>query len=109
MKLKEYDVVRLRLALPEHSLPAGAIGTVVMVYDTPPGYEIEFCDEEGVTLALVSLAVTDADRLVERGRGGRRAARVIRLSAALSGAKLKNVQLRARKELMEAILRLWPD
>jgi hypothetical protein len=60
MKLKEYDVVRLRLALPEHSLPAGATGTVVMVYDTRPGYEIEFCEEEGVTLAAAPSCSTPA-------------------------------------------------
>lgn len=66
MNLKEYDVVCLRRPLAEYSLPAGAVGTVVMVYDAPPGYEIEFCDEEGATLALISLAKENADETVTR-------------------------------------------
>lgn len=65
MNLKEYDVVRLRRALSEQSLPAGATGTVVMVYDTPPGYELEFCDEQGGTLALISLTANEGDDLLE--------------------------------------------
>jgi hypothetical protein len=29
---------------------AGTLGTVVMAYSgEPPGYEVEFCDDEGVT------------------------------------------------------------
>jgi len=55
MTLHEYDVVRLRRAYPEHKLEAGAIGAVVMVYDNPPAYEVEFCDADGVTLALLTL------------------------------------------------------
>lgn len=50
-----YDVVRLRTAAPEYGLAAGAIGAVVMVHEKPPGYEVEFCDAEGVTLALLTL------------------------------------------------------
>jgi hypothetical protein len=55
MTMVEYDVVRLRRGLPEHGLVAGAVGAIVMVYDDPPAYEVEFCDESGVTLALVTL------------------------------------------------------
>jgi hypothetical protein len=65
MKLKEYDVVRLRRLRPEHALSVGAAGTIVMVYTDPPGYEVEFCDQNGVTLALVSLSEREADGLLE--------------------------------------------
>lgn len=56
MMFNEYDVVRLRVPLPAHGLAAGTIGAVVMVYETPPGYEVEFVDEAGDTLALVTLS-----------------------------------------------------
>lgn len=42
--------------LPEHGLPAGTTGTVVLVYDNPSeAYEVEFTDPDGYTLALVTL------------------------------------------------------
>jgi hypothetical protein len=55
MSLNEYDMVSLRRALPEHNLAAGAIGAIVLVYEHPGTYEVEFCDKEGVTIALVTL------------------------------------------------------
>ena len=37
-------------------LPAGALGTIVMAYPgVRPGYEVEFCDDNGITLALLTL------------------------------------------------------
>lgn len=56
MTIHEYDVVRLLQPLPEHYLSEGAIGAVVMVFDDPLAYEVEFCNADGVTLALVTLA-----------------------------------------------------
>ena len=47
--------------MPEHNLPAGAVGTVVMDYtkfgpsDLPPAYEVEFIDSQGNTEALVTV------------------------------------------------------
>jgi hypothetical protein len=67
MKPKEYDVVRLLRALPEHNLPAGSTGAVVMDYtehstgDLPPAYEVEFTDSDGVTLALVTVSEDDLE------------------------------------------------
>jgi Domain of unknown function (DUF4926) len=69
MTLQEYDVVRLRRPLHEHALLAGVTGTIVMVYTNPPGYEVEFCDQNGVTLALVTLGVCEVDGLLEICRG----------------------------------------
>jgi hypothetical protein len=61
MKLKEYDVVRLLRPLPQHRLPAGATGAIVMVYPSPLAYEVEFADEHGITIALVTLKGEDLE------------------------------------------------
>ncbi|MET8364799.1 DUF4926 domain-containing protein [Micromonospora sp. NPDC005194] len=51
-----YDVVELREAIPGEGLPAGAVGTVVQVFDgPPPAYEVEFADADGRTVAMVTL------------------------------------------------------
>lgn len=70
MMFQEYEVVRLHRPLPEHNLPMGVIGTVVIVYegplaakDDPLAYEVEFCDADGVTIALVTLHDADLERL----------------------------------------------
>lgn len=55
MKLKEYEVVRLLSPIPEHGLPAGALGTIVMVYPEPLAYEVEFLDKRGNTIAIATL------------------------------------------------------
>lgn len=65
MSIHEYDVVRVRRPVPEHQLPEGAIGAVVMVYEDPPGYEVEFCDGDGVTIALVTLSEADLEKVPE--------------------------------------------
>ena len=56
----EYQVVRLSQDIPEEGLEAGARGTVLMVHPlrpkSPREYEVEFVDEEGATLALLTLA-----------------------------------------------------
>ena len=58
--LNEYDVVKLRVAKPEHGLAAGALGAILVVHKaTKPAYEVEFCDSNGRTIVLLTLA--DAD------------------------------------------------
>jgi hypothetical protein len=43
-------------------LDAGAVGAVVMVYEAdPPGYDVEFTDPQGVTLALLTLRDEDLE------------------------------------------------
>jgi hypothetical protein len=67
MKPQEYDVVRLRRALPEHGLSVGSAGTVVMDYSkysgdaVAPAYEVEFADAEGATTAVVTVAEDDLE------------------------------------------------
>lgn len=54
MAYKTYDVVTAVEALSEFGISAGMTGTVVDVY--PDGeVEVEFCGENGETLALVPL------------------------------------------------------
>lgn len=56
MKRAELDVVVLGEDLPNEGLVKGAVGTIVMVFDTPTlGYLVEFCDKEGRTIAMPAL------------------------------------------------------
>ncbi|ECH8658701.1 DUF4926 domain-containing protein [Salmonella enterica subsp. diarizonae] len=56
MKRAELDVVVLGEDLPNEGLVKGTVGTIVMVFDTPTlGYLVEFCDEEGRTIAMPAL------------------------------------------------------
>jgi hypothetical protein len=64
MRPQENDVVRLLRPLPEHDLPVGVQGTVVMVYrdpGLPSAYEVEFADADGITQALVTLKDDDVE------------------------------------------------
>ena len=66
----EYQMVQLRYTT--GGLAAGTIETVVMVYTNPsPGYEVEFCDPDGFTLALLTLHDDDLVAAPERDRGPR--------------------------------------
>lgn len=61
MTPKQYDVVRLINPLPNYDLAVGSKGTVVMELTKTSGgvvqraYEVEFVDDEGVTLALATV------------------------------------------------------
>jgi hypothetical protein len=65
----EYEMVRLKR--PTGGLVEGTLGTVVTVYTDPwPGYEVEFCDKDGFTLALLTLYDDDLVAATESERGG---------------------------------------
>jgi hypothetical protein len=53
--IKEHDCVVLTEDLPEESLEAGDIGTVVHIHDGGAGYEVEFMTLTGETVAIVTL------------------------------------------------------
>jgi hypothetical protein len=53
--MKEYDLVVLKVPVPEHGLEAGDIGTVVHVYRDGRAAEIEFARANGATVAVVTL------------------------------------------------------
>jgi len=56
MKRSELEVVVLAQDLPDEGLTKGMIGTVVHVFEVPTlAYLVEFCDEEGRTIALPTL------------------------------------------------------
>lgn len=44
------SAIRLKKPLHGTDIPIGSTGIVVMVYHDPPGYEVEFMDDEGDTL-----------------------------------------------------------
>ena len=53
--ITELDTVVLTTDLPEHSLKAGDLGTVVLVH-RHGGYEVEFMTLDGEIVAVVSLS-----------------------------------------------------
>lgn len=56
MNPKINDVVLLVDPNPESSVGAGAVGTVVAVFTEPEqAYEVEFCDENGASIAQLVL------------------------------------------------------
>ena len=60
--LSEYDVVRLRSATSAAGIPVGTRGTILIVYfDTPPAYEVEFVDDVGGSLGTFTVREGDLD------------------------------------------------
>lgn len=60
------DVVTLREPLPDQGLSEGATGVIVHVFPAPNlAYEIEFCDEDGVTIAIATLKAHQIDAAAE--------------------------------------------
>ena len=55
MMIKEHDCVVLTQDVPEASLEAGDIGTVVHVHEGGAGYEVEFMMLAGEALTVVTL------------------------------------------------------
>jgi hypothetical protein len=53
--IKEHDGVVLTKNLPEESLEAGDVGTVVHIHKGGAGYEVEFVTLTGETVAIVTL------------------------------------------------------
>ena len=55
--LKQYDVVALKVDLPEENLQCGQVGTIVEVYNNGEAFEVDFVDRDGFTYALLTLSV----------------------------------------------------
>jgi len=56
---QEYDVVRLKKPKSSLNITVSDKGTILMVFDEPNlprAYEVEFVDEEGHTIALVTVS-----------------------------------------------------
>jgi len=54
-KLKLLDAVALTVAVPEHGLVEGQVGTIVEELE-PSVFEVEFSDDKGETYALTALS-----------------------------------------------------
>jgi hypothetical protein len=57
--MKELSLVVLMHGIPEHSLVAGDVGTVVHVYTEGKAYEVEFITGQGKTIAVITLAADE--------------------------------------------------
>lgn len=66
--ISEHKLAVLLREFPEHSLVAGDVGTVVHVHNGGEGYEVEFMDAFGETIAVLTV---DAPDLRELRRGER--------------------------------------
>lgn len=53
--IKEHECIVLLRDLPENSLKAGDIGTVVHIHEGGTGYEVEFMILAGETVTIVTL------------------------------------------------------
>lgn len=56
--IQEHDCVVLVADLPSEKLAAGDVGTVVHVHGDETAFEVEFVDQDGRTVALVTVART---------------------------------------------------
>ena len=61
--LRLFDVVALKSDLPEHSLTAGLVGTLVEEL-APNFYEVEFSDDDGQTYAMLPLHTSQVLKLI---------------------------------------------
>ncbi len=59
MKIKEHDCVVLTKNLPEESLEAGDVGTVVHIHRGGLAYEVEFVTLAGRTVAVATVEASD--------------------------------------------------
>ena len=59
MKIKELDCVVLTKNLPQESLEAGDVGTVVHIHKSGAAYEVEFITLAGRTVAVATVEASD--------------------------------------------------
>lgn len=62
MNFKLFDFVRLKRDIPLRNLRRGMAGTIIEVFDKPNrAYEVEFSDDNGVTIAQLALQPDEID------------------------------------------------
>jgi len=76
--IKELDCVALKVALPEHGLAAGDVGTVVHAYKNGQSFTVEFTTYDGATVALAKVS---AEQIRPLGRNEIHHARPFDLAA----------------------------
>lgn len=62
----ELDIVQLQRAHPECGLPAGALGTFVLVHAQGEAYEVEFVQPDGHTQAVLTLPAAEVSKPFQR-------------------------------------------
>lgn len=65
MTYKNLEIVALNHDIPEYGLKNGNTGTIVDVYEGKNTYEVEFMTDEGKTIAVLTLDVTEIRSLTE--------------------------------------------
>lgn len=63
MTFKLLDPVVAAQDIPEQGVTAGMVGTIVEVFDG--AFEVEFCDDNGVTLAMFAMQPSQLTPYVE--------------------------------------------
>jgi hypothetical protein len=66
MTINDYELVALRRDIDAHNLRVGDVGMVLDCYADGAGYEAEFGDAQGNTIAVISILATDVERLTDR-------------------------------------------
>ena len=62
MKYALFEVVLLNKILPHHEFLYGKTGTVIEIHTRPNlAYEIEFCDDKGQTIGVITLSENEMD------------------------------------------------
>jgi uncharacterized protein YpmB len=75
MKPGLYDVVQLAESISSENLAKGDQGTIVLAHSKPhEAYEVEFCDKDGATLALVALKPGQFSVVWKRAHGAEKVA-----------------------------------
>jgi hypothetical protein len=64
--INEHDCVVLLRDIPEESLTAGDVGTVVHVHGSGAGYEVEFMTLTGDTIAVTSVTAASVRPVASR-------------------------------------------
>jgi hypothetical protein len=59
MRVKEHDCIVLTKNLPEESLEAGDVGTVVHIHKDGAAYEVEFVTLAGRTVAVATVQASE--------------------------------------------------
>lgn len=65
-RIKELDIVVLTRSLPEFGLEPGDVGVIVHLYRVQQAVEVEFVMGDGVTVAVVTLEMSDV-RVMQKG------------------------------------------
>lgn len=59
IRIAEHSLVVLKRERSAEKLSAGDVGAVVHIYEGGKGYEVEFVDGDGTTVALLTLAADE--------------------------------------------------